>query len=74
MVGKFRYIPEEQKKLVITMCLSGMRTKEIENAIGIKSRTIRRLTRLWKSTGEVVKHPLEGGRPRILTSMVVQKV
>ena len=44
MVGNLRYIPEEQKKLVITMSLSGMRTKGIENATGIKSRTIWRLT------------------------------
>ena len=40
MVGNLRYIPEEQKKLVITMFLSGMRTKRIEYATGIKSRTI----------------------------------
>jgi hypothetical protein len=48
MVGNFRYIPKEQKKLILTMSLYGMRMKEIENATGIKSRTIRRLTSLWK--------------------------
>ena len=63
MVGNFRYIPKEQKKLILTMSLHGMRMKEIENAMGIKSCTIRWLTSLWKSTGKVVKHPLERGRP-----------
>ena len=71
MAGNFRYIPEEQKKLVLTMSLRGMKNREIEAATGIKTRTIRRLISLWKSTGQVVKHPLETGRPRELTSLEV---
>jgi hypothetical protein len=71
MPGNFRYIPEEKKKLILTMSLRGMKTKEIEDATGITSRTIRRVTNLWKLTGEVVKRPLERGRPRILTSIEV---
>jgi hypothetical protein len=71
MPGNFRYIPEEKKKLLLTMSLRGMKTKEIEDATGICSRTIRQVTNLWKLTGEVVRHPLERGRPRILTSIEV---
>jgi hypothetical protein len=71
MAGNFRYIPEEQKKLVLTMSLRGMNNKEIEIATGIKTRTIRRLISLWKSTGQVVKCPAERGRPQGLTSLEV---
>jgi hypothetical protein len=70
MAGNFHYIPEEQKKLILTMSLRGMSNHGIEIATGIKTRTIRRLIKLWKLTGQVVKHPLEGGRPRALTSQV----
>ena len=56
MVGHYRYISEEEKKLVLTMSLRGMKAKDIELATGIKCRTLRWLISLWKSTGEVVKH------------------
>jgi transposase len=71
MPGNYRYISEERKKLVLTMSLRGMKTRDIEHATGIKCRTIRRFISMWKSTGEVVKHPLETGRPRVLTSLEV---
>ena len=60
MVGNLQYIPEEQKKLVITMCLSGMRTIGIENAAGIKKKKKKDLALFDGSPmGEVVKHPLD---------------
>ncbi len=71
MAGNFHYIPEEQKKLILIMSLRGMSNQEIEIATGIKTWTIRRLIRLWKFTGQVVKHPLERGRPRALKSLEV---
>lgn len=69
--GNFRYIPEEQKKLVLTMSLRGMPTKDIASATGITARTIRRLLSRWKSTGETVKHPIDTGRPRVLTGLEI---
>jgi hypothetical protein len=35
MPGNYRYIPEEQKKLVLTMSLRGMSASKIEKATGI---------------------------------------
>jgi hypothetical protein len=37
MSGNSRYIPEEQKKLVLMMSLRGMTNKDIEIATGIKT-------------------------------------
>ena len=69
--GNFRFIPEEQKKLVLTMSLRGMANKDIASAMGIADRTIRRLLRQWNQTGEVVKHPIQTGRPRVMSSLEV---
>ncbi len=69
--GNFRFIPEEQKKLVLMMSLRGMANKDIASATGIADRTIRRLLRQWNQTGEVVKHPIQTGRPRIMSSLEV---
>jgi hypothetical protein len=41
MAGNFHHIPEEQKKLVLTMSLRGMKNTNIKIATGIKTRTIR---------------------------------
>jgi uncharacterized protein YjcR len=50
-MANFRYIPEEQKKLVLTMSLRGMKVKNIGLATGIKPCTIRKWLRLWEATG-----------------------
>ena len=71
MAGNYQYISEQEKKLVITMSLCGMKVKDIELATGIACHTIKRWRSLWKSTGKVVRHPLERGRPRVLTSLEV---
>ncbi|KAF8954675.1 Homeodomain-like protein [Flammula alnicola] len=67
----YRYIPEEQKQLVLTMSLRGMRVKDIVKATGICRRTVARIKGTWKSTGEVVRKSLENGRPRVLSSLEV---
>ena len=41
MAGNYRYISEQEKKLVLTMSLRGMKVKDIELATGIKCHTIR---------------------------------
>ena len=35
---------------------------DIENATGIKVRTVQRVRKLWLSTGRVTKRPSEAGR------------
>ncbi|KAF8801315.1 hypothetical protein BYT27DRAFT_7198399 [Phlegmacium glaucopus] len=39
-MGNYRFIPEEQKKLVITMLDRGLTPADVENATGIKVRTV----------------------------------
>ncbi|KAF8805110.1 hypothetical protein BYT27DRAFT_7224881 [Phlegmacium glaucopus] len=67
----FHYIPDEQKKLILTMHLRGMCFRDIETATGIGIRTIQRIKRSWLLTGKVVNKPLEPGRHRCLTSLEV---
>ncbi|PPQ97475.1 hypothetical protein CVT26_002823 [Gymnopilus dilepis] len=70
-MGNYRYIPEEQKKLIITMSLRGMKVKDIVSATGICKTTVCGVRRMWKATGEVVAKPLDNGRPRVLTALEV---
>ena len=70
-MGNYRFIPEEQKKLIITMLDRGQTPANIKNATGISAHTVQRVRRLWLSTGQVIKQPLEEGRQRILTSLEV---
>ena len=70
-VGNYRFISEEQKRLVITMLDRGQTPTSIENATGISACTVRRVRWLWLSTGRVIKSPLEKGRQRILTLLEV---
>ena len=53
-MGNYRFIPEEQKKLVITMLDRGQIPADIENATGIGARTVQRVRRLWLSIGRVI--------------------
>ena len=46
MAGNFRYMPEAQKKLVVTMSLRGMEVKDIELATGIHCCSIQRFINL----------------------------
>ncbi|KAF8803807.1 hypothetical protein BYT27DRAFT_7108568 [Phlegmacium glaucopus] len=70
-MGAYRYIPEEQKQLVLTMCLRGMKVNDIVEATGMGRTTILRIKRNWRSTGRVVRKSLEHGRPRVLSSLEV---
>ena len=70
-MANFRYISEEQKKLVVIMSIRGMSCKEIEKATGIGVRAIQCVKKLWRSSGKVVNKALDIGRPHILTSLEV---
>ena len=43
MPGNYRYIPEEQKKFVLTMLLRGMSAIKIEKATGICKQSVYRI-------------------------------
>ncbi|PPQ97047.1 hypothetical protein CVT26_001270 [Gymnopilus dilepis] len=68
-MGNYRYIPEPQKELVLTMSLRGMKVKDIVDATGMCKRTVCRVRSTWKATGKVVRKPLHTGRPRKLTAL-----
>ncbi|KAJ7896977.1 hypothetical protein B0H13DRAFT_1503520, partial [Mycena leptocephala] len=67
-----RYIPPAQKRHVITMSAKGMTNKEIAAAINIGESTVRRIKRLWHTTGYVVAQPATNGRPPALTSLELE--
>ena len=71
MAGNYRYISEEQKRLVLTMSLRGMTAKAIKDATGICERSTYRVRSTWNSSGQVVRHSLNHGRPRALTALEV---
>jgi hypothetical protein len=71
IMGHYRFIPEQQKSLIITMLDRGQTPVAVENATGINVRTIQQVRKLWLSTGRVTKRPLEEGRQQILTSLKV---
>jgi transposase len=51
------------------MSTKGMKNKEIAAAINIGESTVRRIKRLWYTTGYVVAQPATNGRPPALTSL-----
>ncbi|KAK7020933.1 hypothetical protein R3P38DRAFT_3548305 [Favolaschia claudopus] len=68
--GNRRHIPKEQKQLITTMS-AHMSVPDIAAATDISERTIYRIIRTWRTTGDHVRIPLQLGRPRILTSFDV---
>ncbi|KAH9028438.1 Homeodomain-like protein, partial [Lactarius deliciosus] len=68
--GNRRHIPKEQKWLIITMS-AHLSNHDIAVATEISERTIRRVLKRWRETGDVICRPLQAGRPRELTSLEV---
>ena len=71
-MGNYRFILEEQKKLVVTMLDRGQTPADIENATGIKVRTVQRLRRLWLSSGRVIKATKRRTRTRLALEFGVE--
>jgi transposase len=67
MVG--RYISDELKEMALSMSLQGLRDLDIHEYTGISVRSLKRLRRTHRQTGEVSRKPIAPGRPRDLTSM-----
>ncbi|KAK6983870.1 hypothetical protein R3P38DRAFT_3185056 [Favolaschia claudopus] len=70
----FRYIPPAHKRLMIPLAANGMSNKEIAAAINVGESTVRKVKRLWHTTGYVVARPETNGRPSILTSLDLEVV
>ncbi|KAJ7697302.1 hypothetical protein B0H16DRAFT_1232233, partial [Mycena metata] len=69
--GNQRHISPELKRLVVVMNANCVPNPVIAVATGFHPRTVHRILETWCNTGNVVRIPLELGRPRILTSLDV---
>ncbi|KAJ7195146.1 hypothetical protein C8J57DRAFT_1034312, partial [Mycena rebaudengoi] len=66
----YRYIHPERKKAFAVMS-NHFSSKAIAKSNGVSVRTIQRVTKRWRTTGQVAKRSIAIGRPRILSSMDV---
>ncbi|KAJ2932106.1 hypothetical protein H1R20_g5000, partial [Candolleomyces eurysporus] len=67
-IGNRRYIAREVKETAVAMSFY-LGSKQIEQATGISQRTVNRVRQLARSTGSVVRNPLQTGRSRALNSL-----
>lgn len=65
-----RHIPSAIKEHLVTMSMY-LGSKNIEQATGISRRTVNRVLKLHRTTGSVVRAPLQAGRERVLNSLHV---
>ncbi|KAJ7916717.1 hypothetical protein B0H13DRAFT_1550097, partial [Mycena leptocephala] len=63
----YRYIHPERKKGFVVMT-NHLSTNVIAKSNGVSPRTVQRVKRIWKTTGQVVNKSLANGRPRVLSS------
>ncbi|KAH9920784.1 uncharacterized protein B0H18DRAFT_825165, partial [Fomitopsis serialis] len=64
------YITKEVKQLALKMSLERhLSDKWIRDCTGISRRTLKRLRKLYRDTGEVIRKPFATGRPRILDGL-----
>ena len=65
-----RHIPKEYKEIALHMSLNeDVNDEDIHRYTGISQRAMRRLRETYYKTGEVVRTPLDAGRPRLLDSL-----
>jgi hypothetical protein len=71
MPGNRRYIHPELKKLVLKMQRENptMTRSEIKELTGVSVITQSRIRTLERETGEVIRTPLQMGRPRLLNAL-----
>ena len=65
----YRYIHPAKKELIWTMLQNGMRPKDVVARTSISVDAVWRVRRTFWETGEVTRHPLLTGSPRVLTSL-----
>lgn len=71
VAGNRRHIARPVKRLLLVMC-KHLSTSEVAAATEISPRTIRRIRRLYATTGDVVKYNPQACRPRLLDGMDVE--
>lgn len=65
-----RHIPKEYKEIAIHMSLNeGVSDKLIHCHTGISQRAMKPLWKTYRETGEVVRTPVDVGRPRRIDSL-----
>jgi hypothetical protein len=69
--GNRRHISRSVKKLLVRMSHT-LRPEAVENATGISQRTVYRVRSLQRTTGDVVRHSILQGRPRVLSAVDVE--
>jgi transposase len=69
-MSNYRYIHPERKKAFAVMS-NHFSSKAIAKSNGVSVRTIQRVTKRWRTTGQVAKRSIAIGRPRILSSIDV---
>lgn len=68
MPGNYTYISPEIKQLMVSLS-DRYKTREIADICQVSPCTVRRVLRLWRSRGEVVRVPIVQGRPRELDAL-----
>ncbi|KZP17418.1 hypothetical protein FIBSPDRAFT_667968, partial [Athelia psychrophila] len=63
--GNRVFVSRERKELIVSLA-DKYKTDEIANICHVSSRTVQRVLELWRKHGDVVREPLQAGRPREL--------
>jgi len=71
MPNNYRYIPPEQKQLVLRMYCFGDKQsrRELPERTGMSGRTVRRILSNWRKSGNVVASSQSVGRPRSISTV-----
>ncbi|CAE6447700.1 unnamed protein product [Rhizoctonia solani] len=69
-MARRRYIDNSTKRLLVRLRYK-LRTDQVTSLLGVSARTVQRVVKLFNLTGDVVRIPVMGGRPRDLTSLQV---
>lgn len=67
-----RRISDELKEMALSMSLQGLSDSDIRALTGISERSLKRIRKMHRTTGEVSKKLTAPGRSRILTAMEVK--
>lgn len=65
MPGNRVYISRERKELMVSLA-DHHSIVEIANILQVSRRTVHRVLALWRNEGDVIREPLQMGRPREL--------
>lgn len=65
-----RHISKELKTIVLRLSeVHGLSTQDVSRLTEVSDRTVRRIRKLYRDTGDVARTPLCAGRPRALDGL-----